>query len=158
MNEISIIELWSHWTECTICGKDTPLKYFIPMYEGKRVDTAKFDEWAGMPVCKDCYDKDDAVRECRPAPLPPLLRSLSAEHSEKQPPHNHTTDGISDGNAKRTKPSECGVGDKLKLGTLDNFQSSTFDESRGEKLRSPLETAGSPLFLNGEYNKKGENI
>ena len=56
--KFEIIELWHPVTECTICGRETPLKWSIPMYEGKKVDTDKSDEWAGMPVCKECYDKD----------------------------------------------------------------------------------------------------
>lgn len=60
--DINIIELWPHWTICTICGVDTPLKWSIPMYEGKRVDTSKSDEWAGMPVCEGCYMKDIGVK------------------------------------------------------------------------------------------------
>jgi len=54
---INIINLSEHWTNCTLCGKDTPLNWSIPMYEGKKVDTKKTDEWAGMPVCKDCYEE-----------------------------------------------------------------------------------------------------
>ena len=56
--ELNIIDLWPTMTECTICQKETLLKWSIPMYEGKKVDTNKSDEWAGMPVCKECYDKD----------------------------------------------------------------------------------------------------
>ncbi len=58
MAEFEIIELWKPMIECTICGKETPLKYSIPMYEGKKVDTTKSDKWAGMPVCFECYDED----------------------------------------------------------------------------------------------------
>lgn len=48
--EINIIELDQKWTECTICGKDTPLGFSIPMYEDKKVDTTKTDELAWQPV------------------------------------------------------------------------------------------------------------
>jgi hypothetical protein len=58
MNDIVVTELWPHWTTCAICGVDTPIKWSIPMYESKKVDTEKSDEWAGMPVCKACYDND----------------------------------------------------------------------------------------------------
>jgi len=59
-NSILIIELDHPWTNCTICNKETPIGYSIPMYEGKKVDTTKTDEWAGQAVCKECYD-DDAL-------------------------------------------------------------------------------------------------
>jgi len=57
-SRFNIIELDQKWTTCTICSKDTLLIYYIPMYEGKKVDTTKTDDWAGMPVCKECHDKD----------------------------------------------------------------------------------------------------
>lgn len=57
-NSISIINLTEIYTDCTLCGKSTVLRWSIPMYEGKKVDTDKSDEWAGMPVCEGCYNKD----------------------------------------------------------------------------------------------------
>ena len=54
--EISIIELDQKITNCTKCGIETPLGYSIPMRNGKEVDANKTDDWAGMPVCKGCYD------------------------------------------------------------------------------------------------------
>ncbi len=57
-SRFNIIELNPHWTNCAICGCDTPLGFSIPMYEGRKVDTTKTDEWAGIPVCKECHDKD----------------------------------------------------------------------------------------------------
>lgn len=62
MNNINIIELDQKTTNCTICNAETPISYSIPMYEGKKVDTTKSDEWAGMPVCKLCYYDDALVR------------------------------------------------------------------------------------------------
>ena len=58
MTEFNIIELWPIWTNCSICNKETPLGYSIPMYENKKVDTTKTDEWAGIPVCKECHDNN----------------------------------------------------------------------------------------------------
>lgn len=62
MVDINIIELDQKWTNCTICNEDTPIGFSIPMYEGKKVDTTKTDEWAGMPVCKRCFYNDALVR------------------------------------------------------------------------------------------------
>jgi len=56
--EYDIIVLDEKYTECTICGTTTPLEYFIPMYEGTQVDITKTKEWAGMPVCRKCYNKN----------------------------------------------------------------------------------------------------
>lgn len=56
--DIKVIELWPTIIECAICGKQTKLEYSIAMYEGKIVDSTKTDDWAGVPVCKECYDKD----------------------------------------------------------------------------------------------------
>ena len=57
MNAIYIIELDQKWTTCTICQADTPLRWSMPMYEGKIIDVTKDEDWAGMPVCKKCYDE-----------------------------------------------------------------------------------------------------
>lgn len=62
MSEINIIELDQHMTNCVICDAETPISYSIPMYEGKKVDITKTDEWAGMPVCKLCFYNDALVR------------------------------------------------------------------------------------------------
>ena len=62
MNEVNIINLTEAYTDCTMCNEETPLKWSIPMYEGKKVDITKTDEWAGMPVCKKCYYDDMLVR------------------------------------------------------------------------------------------------
>ncbi len=62
MNEINIIELDQHITNCAICNAETPISYSIPMYEGKKVDITKTDEWAGMPVCKACFYNDALTR------------------------------------------------------------------------------------------------
>lgn len=53
---INIIELDQKWTNCTLCDVETPLGYSVAMYEGKIVDATKTNEWAGMPVCKECYE------------------------------------------------------------------------------------------------------
>jgi len=55
--QINVIELYPKYAECSVCGEETPLGLYMPMYEGKVVDTDKTDEWAGMPVCKGCYER-----------------------------------------------------------------------------------------------------
>jgi len=62
MNKICVIELYPPWTNCTLCNKDTLLKYFLPMYEGNIVNTKKSDDWAGMPVCKECHIKWSIIK------------------------------------------------------------------------------------------------
>ena len=57
--EIRVIELDMPWTNCGICNKDIPLVnggYYLPMYEGRVVNPNKH-EWAGFPVCNECYEK-----------------------------------------------------------------------------------------------------
>ncbi len=58
MNEILDLKI----TNCAICNDETPISYSIPMYEGKKVDITKTDEWAGMPVCKACFYNDALIR------------------------------------------------------------------------------------------------
>ena len=57
---ISIIRLDAPWTECAVCGKDIPLSpgQSLPMYENEVVNPDKH-EWAGFPVCKECYDANE---------------------------------------------------------------------------------------------------
>jgi hypothetical protein len=54
---IGIITLDEKYTNCALCGEETPLGWSVPMYEGKIVDPTKTDDWAGMPVCSGCYNK-----------------------------------------------------------------------------------------------------
>ncbi len=62
MNEMNIIELDQKITNCAVCNIETPILYSIPMYEGKKVDITKTDEWAGMPICKVCFYNDALIR------------------------------------------------------------------------------------------------
>ena len=55
----NVIEMWPKYSNCTICWKETQLGYWLPMYEGEVVDIKKTEEWAGMPVCKECYEKEN---------------------------------------------------------------------------------------------------
>jgi len=55
-NQINVIELYPRYAECSVCGEET-LGLYMPMYEGRVVDTEKTDEWAGMPVCRGCYER-----------------------------------------------------------------------------------------------------
>ena len=57
LSKINVIVLDQKWTNCAVCRKETRLGYSIPMYEGRKVDITKTDEWAGMPVCQECYLK-----------------------------------------------------------------------------------------------------
>jgi hypothetical protein len=56
---ITVIDLFPIETECGICGKPITLhwagNYSLPMYEGKVVNPDIQKEWAGYPICTDCY-------------------------------------------------------------------------------------------------------
>lgn len=62
MSKINLIVLDPYIANCAICNAESLILYSIPMYEGKKVDITKTDEWAGMPVCKACYYNDALVR------------------------------------------------------------------------------------------------
>lgn len=55
--KVNVIDLWPIVEDCVICGTEYILKYYLPMYEGKIVKYTDSQEWAGMHVCKECYDK-----------------------------------------------------------------------------------------------------
>ena len=115
-----------------------------------RAAVRKHNQVVGFGIDPELRCSDDSVRECQPAPLPPLFQSLSVEQAQ------------STSNSEDLQPSgklEISNMDAThpKLGTPDNFLSSLIDESAAKPC-GPPEMAGSPLFLNGEYNKKGENI
>jgi hypothetical protein len=54
---ISLNYLWVPWGNCGICNKAILLDYALPMWCGEIVPDELLDsiEWAGIPVCKDCY-------------------------------------------------------------------------------------------------------
>jgi len=54
---INLIVLDENMVECTVCGTETRMRQFVPMFEGKVVPDDSEIEWAGMPVCKGCYDE-----------------------------------------------------------------------------------------------------
>jgi len=56
---INIITLDVKFTDCGVCQKEIPLVdggHDLPMYE-KKVVTNDNQEWAGFPVCDECYKK-----------------------------------------------------------------------------------------------------
>jgi hypothetical protein len=56
---VQVIELDTPVTNCGVCEKEIPLVnggFCLPMYEGKVVKNDN-EEWAGTPVCKDCYNE-----------------------------------------------------------------------------------------------------
>ena len=55
--ELTVTELWPRECDCTLCGALTAIKLWLPMYEGKVLTDDDQGEWAGMPVCADCYAK-----------------------------------------------------------------------------------------------------
>lgn len=54
----TVIHLNEAWTECHRCGKDTPVRWSLPV----RADTAEYarndyaGEWGGVASCKDCFE------------------------------------------------------------------------------------------------------
>lgn len=56
--KMDVIELWPTIVECALCGAETKIEYSVPMYEGKIVDDTKTDDWAGFPVCKECFENE----------------------------------------------------------------------------------------------------
>ena len=52
-----IINLDEPWTECTICGADTPSKWGVPVWSGMIVANDWPGDWGGVPACKSCYEQ-----------------------------------------------------------------------------------------------------
>lgn len=66
---IHIINLWSLWGNCGICNKDIRVesRYYLPMWCERIVPDNLLDEidWAGVPVCKECYEHPPQDRYLR---------------------------------------------------------------------------------------------
>ena len=59
--DIVIIQLDAPWTNCAICDKDIRIAsggFSLPMYEDEVVNPDKH-EWAGFPVCEECYKANE---------------------------------------------------------------------------------------------------
>ena len=52
--KIQVINMSGQTSDCGICGIEHFPEYVLPMYEGRIVGWD--DEWAGIPVCKQCYE------------------------------------------------------------------------------------------------------
>lgn len=63
---IHLIELWPHWTECTICGADCLLEFGLAIYEDLIVPDHYEGEWGGAPACKKCFDHSRELQAARP--------------------------------------------------------------------------------------------
>ena len=57
MSQIKVIDLWPPTSACYLCYKRISLEFYLPMHEGQVVRYPARHEWAGCPVCKDCYDR-----------------------------------------------------------------------------------------------------
>jgi len=53
---IAVVYLWPFVDSCAKCGVDCDGSFDLPMYEGKIVDTAQTDDWAGFNVCEACFE------------------------------------------------------------------------------------------------------
>lgn len=65
--QISVINLWTPTTDCAICGKETLIYWFLPMWEGRIIPDDSKHEWGGMPVCKRCFTNpppERVLKEC----------------------------------------------------------------------------------------------
>ena len=55
--DITVIELWTRYTDCYRCGNETPLGFGWPYYETFII--GKGEPWqehgGGVPVCQCCY-------------------------------------------------------------------------------------------------------
>ena len=54
----TVINLWDeHWTECFLCGKETPSRWGIPVNPEARIVPNNYTgEWAGVPACRECFE------------------------------------------------------------------------------------------------------
>lgn len=61
-NPVSIIDLYSQWTQCCICGIDCPSTHGIPVdSETAEIVSNDFDgDWGGKPACESCHDRHAA--------------------------------------------------------------------------------------------------
>ena len=62
---LSVINLWEPTADCSICGKETFLNWFLPMWCEYIVPDDIDVDWAGMPVCKSCFDNPPPERFLR---------------------------------------------------------------------------------------------
>lgn len=58
----TVINLWDTYTDCHICNERTEVKWAVPVnsIDGSVVRNDYQGEWAGMPVCKACFDRHEA--------------------------------------------------------------------------------------------------
>ncbi|TFG93970.1 hypothetical protein E4H12_16040 [Candidatus Thorarchaeota archaeon] len=56
MSEIPAVDLWKPEIPCELCGDPADEGYSVPMYEGKIVNEEETDDWAGVLVCRKCYE------------------------------------------------------------------------------------------------------
>lgn len=53
------INMQDHWTECTVCGADTPAEWGLPVWNGMIVANDWPGEWGGVPACESCWAKHE---------------------------------------------------------------------------------------------------
>jgi hypothetical protein len=59
LKDLLIIDLSEAWTTCLRCGKETPHQWGLPVdaMSGGIVPNWYEGEWAGIPACRECYEK-----------------------------------------------------------------------------------------------------
>lgn len=68
---ITVTKLWPKTTGCALCGVQHVIGLWLPMFEGKVIDTDG-TEWAGTPVCEACFKQHQPIA---PPSRPPAGRT-----------------------------------------------------------------------------------
>ena len=77
---LRIIEMWPHESECCVCGKSmVGCKTAIAMYEGCPVPDDWKGDWAGFDACQECF----RLHELRLLPMWP--NSPKVVYAKKRP-------------------------------------------------------------------------
>jgi hypothetical protein len=54
-----VINMYEPWTECSVCGTETPVGWGLPVWNGFIVANDWPGEWGGVPACQSCWAKHE---------------------------------------------------------------------------------------------------
>lgn len=84
--DILVVNLWPPWTNCTICGVETPSKWGVPVWNGDIVANDWPGEWGGVAACEKCWEEHERGMHVQfPTPTDPVvIAELVAEKNESR--------------------------------------------------------------------------
>lgn len=57
--DVEVINLSARWTDCTVCGEETPAAWGLPVWNGLIVANDWPGEWGGVPACEACWEQHE---------------------------------------------------------------------------------------------------